>query len=159
MLLFSSSLAPKHQVTDSSQLIASDAKSWSSNAFARLPPTGGLSEVLSQVSGAPGCVVCHMCCMSMLHMHALCMHNFCPCLNTPHLTVILSLTFLPVSRATATGCRHPQAAGKSPVFKNQDPRIVSTAVLSLSHAKLFLNGDPLWAPQKSQVGNSSSSLL
>lgn len=48
---------------------------------------------------------------------------------------------------------------KSPVFKNQDPRIVSTAVLSLSHAKLFLNGDPLWAPQKSQVGNSSSSLL
>lgn len=137
MLLFSSSLAPKHQVTDSSQLIASDAKSWSSNAFARLPPTGGLSEVLSQVSGAPGCVVCHMCCMSMLHMHALCMHNF-PCLNTPHLTVILSLTFLLVSGATATGCRHPQAAGKSPVFKNQDPRIVSTAVLVFVPRKIIL---------------------
>lgn len=137
MLLFSSSLAPKHQVTDSSQLIASDAKSWSSNAFARLPPTGGLSEVLSQVSGAPGCVVCHVCCMSMLHMHALCMHNF-PCLNTPHLTVILSLTFLLVSGATATGCRHPQAAGKSPVFKNQDPRIVSTAVLVFVPRKIIL---------------------
>lgn len=137
MLLFSSSLAPKHQVTDSSQLIASDAKSWSSNAFARLPPTGRLSEVLNQVSGAPGCVVCHVCCMSMLHMHALCMHNF-PCLNTPHLTVILSLTFLPVSGATATGCRHPQAAGKSPVFKNQDPRIVSTAVLVFVPRKIIL---------------------
>lgn len=137
MLLFSSSLAPKHQVTDSSQLIASDAKSWSSNAFARLPPTGGLSEVLSQVSGAPGCVVCHVCCMSMLHMHALCMHNF-PCLNTPHLTVILSLTFLLVLGATATGCRHPQAAGKSPVFKNQDPRIVSTAVLVFVPRKIIL---------------------
>ena len=136
MLLFSS-LAPKHQVTDSSQLIASDAKSWSSNAFARLPPTGRLSEVLNQVSGAPGCVVCHVCCMSMLHMHALCMHNF-PCLNTPHLTVILSLTFLPVSGATATGCRHPQAAGKSPVFKNQDPRIVSTAVLVFVPRKIIL---------------------
>lgn len=137
MLLFSSSLAPKHQVTDSSQLIASDAKSWSSNAFARLPPTGRLSEVLNQVSGAPGCVVCHVCCMSMLHMHALCMHNF-PCLNTPHLTVILSLTFLLVLGATATGCRHPQAAGKSPVFKNQDPRIVSTAVLVFVPRKIIL---------------------